>query len=93
VTGLVAPRVALAMTAHVVFSAVDPKAPATLSRPVVDKIVRGHIRFDGALMTDDICMGALSGDAPATRARREPEWNKECRSSSATCASTSWIPS
>jgi beta-N-acetylhexosaminidase len=51
----------LGMTAHVVFSAVDDRAPATLSAPVIANIIRKRIGFDGALMTDDISMGALSG--------------------------------
>ncbi|SEQ04228.1 beta-N-acetylhexosaminidase [Faunimonas pinastri] len=59
----------LAMSAHVVFSAVDPDAPATLSRKVVDQVIRGRIGYDGALMTDDLNMGALSGSL-TERARR-----------------------
>jgi beta-N-acetylhexosaminidase len=58
---LCAPKTPLGMTAHVVFSAIDG-APATLSSTVVANIIRGRIAFDGALMTDDISMGALSGD-------------------------------
>ena len=56
-----APRVPLAMTAHIVFSAVDEDNPATLSAEVIDKVIRGRIGYSGALMTDDISMGALSG--------------------------------
>jgi beta-N-acetylhexosaminidase len=51
----------LGMTAHVVFSAFDPIAPATTSRTMVQGVIRGSIGFEGALMTDDISMGALSG--------------------------------
>jgi len=50
-----------AMTAHVVFSAVDPDAPATLSKEVISKIIRGTIGFEGLLISDDINMKALSG--------------------------------
>lgn len=50
-----------AMTAHVVYAAIDAGAPATLSRRVIDEIVRGEIGFDGVLITDDISMGALAG--------------------------------
>jgi beta-N-acetylhexosaminidase len=49
------------MTAHVVFSAIDPLAPATTSFTMVQKVIRGSIGFMGLLMTDDISMGALSG--------------------------------
>jgi beta-N-acetylhexosaminidase len=51
----------LGMTAHVVFSAIDPDRPATLSPIVIAEIVRGHIGFDGLLMTDDLSMKALAG--------------------------------
>ncbi|MGD9544834.1 MAG: beta-N-acetylhexosaminidase [Methylocystis sp.] len=51
----------MAMSAHVVYTAIDPSAPATLSKTVVRDIIRGHIGFDGLLMTDDLSMKALSG--------------------------------
>lgn len=51
----------LAMTAHIVYSALDSKCPATTSQDVISNIVRGHIGFDGALMSDDLSMKALSG--------------------------------
>ena len=59
----------MAMTAHVVFTAIDPRQPATTSRTVIRSIVRQAIGFDGLLISDDISMGALSGD-PGQRARR-----------------------
>jgi beta-N-acetylhexosaminidase len=58
----------MAMTAHVVYSAIDPDNPATTSRLVIDEIIRGRIGFDGLLMSDDVSMNALSGDF-ATRTR------------------------
>jgi beta-N-acetylhexosaminidase len=51
----------LGMTAHVVYTAVDPIAPATTSVTVVHEVIRGWIGFRGLLMGDDISMGALSG--------------------------------
>jgi beta-N-acetylhexosaminidase len=51
----------LAMTAHVVFSAIDPLAPATTSVKMVGEVIRGEIGFDGLLMSDDVSMGALAG--------------------------------
>lgn len=51
-----------AMTAHLLFSRIDPEAPATLSPRIIEEIIRGSIGFDGLLMTDDISMKALSGD-------------------------------
>jgi beta-N-acetylhexosaminidase len=50
-----------AMTAHVVYSAIDPEQPATLSPLVIRDIIRGSIGFDGFLVSDDLGMGALSG--------------------------------
>ncbi|MGB7660270.1 MAG: beta-N-acetylhexosaminidase, partial [Pseudolabrys sp.] len=51
----------LGMTAHVVFSAMDPVAPATTSVTMVRQVIRGFIGFQGLLMSDDISMNALSG--------------------------------
>jgi beta-N-acetylhexosaminidase len=58
----------LAMTAHVVYGAVDGDRPATISPLVIERVIRGAIGFDGLLITDDIAMEALSG-TPALRAR------------------------
>ncbi|WP_323770273.1 glycoside hydrolase family 3 N-terminal domain-containing protein [Antarctobacter sp.] len=52
----------LAMTAHLVFEDIDPR-PATLS-PVMNRVMRDQIGFDGLLMTDDISMRALTGTVP-----------------------------
>ena len=51
----------LAMTAHVVFTAIDPIAPATISATIVRDVIRSSIGFGGALMSDDISMNALGG--------------------------------
>ena len=61
-------KLPLGMTAHVVFTAIDPVAPATTSVTMVQQVIRGHIGFDGVLMSDDISMNALSGNL-AERAR------------------------
>ena len=50
-----------AMTAHIVYAAIDAAAPATFSRPVIDTIIRDEIGFGGVLVSDDISMGALDG--------------------------------
>jgi beta-N-acetylhexosaminidase len=52
----------MAMTAHVVFSAIDPGACATVSHRVINTVIRGHMGFDGLLMSDDLSMKALGGD-------------------------------
>lgn len=51
----------MAMTAHVVYTAIDPDQPATLSRKVVRNVIRKVIGFDGLLITDDLSMKALGG--------------------------------
>jgi beta-N-acetylhexosaminidase len=58
----------MAMTAHVVYAAVDAGRPATTSPVVIERVIRGAIGFDGLLMSDDLSMNALSGDF-AERAR------------------------
>ncbi len=50
-----------AMTAHVVYEAIDPDRPASTSRRVIAEAIRGAIGFDGLLMSDDLGMQALSG--------------------------------
>jgi beta-N-acetylhexosaminidase len=57
----------LAMTAHVVFDAIDAKRPATTSRKAI-RLMRDHLGFGGLIMTDDLSMKALSG-SPRERAR------------------------
>jgi beta-N-acetylhexosaminidase len=51
----------LAMTAHVLYRAIDAERPATTSPIVIDRVIRRHIGFDGLLISDDIGMSALSG--------------------------------
>ena len=59
----------MAMTAHVVFSALDPAQPATTSATIIREVIRGAIGFQGLLMSDDVSMNALAGSiAERTRA-------------------------
>jgi beta-N-acetylhexosaminidase len=59
----------MAMTAHVVFSALDPAQPATTSATIINQVIRGVIGFQGLLMSDDVSMNALAGSmAERTRA-------------------------
>jgi beta-N-acetylhexosaminidase len=51
----------MAMTAHVVFSALDPAQPATTSATMIEQVIRGVIGFQGLLMSDDVSMNALAG--------------------------------
>jgi beta-N-acetylhexosaminidase len=50
-----------AMTAHVVYEAIDPDRPASTSPRVIAEVIRSAIGFDGLLMSDDLGMQALSG--------------------------------
>ena len=50
----------MAMTAHVVFTAVDAKRPATTSKKGI-RLMRQHLGFSGLIMSDDLSMKALSG--------------------------------
>ena len=52
----------LAMTAHIVYSKIDPKNVATFSNKIINKIIRKKIGFDGIIMSDDISMKALKYD-------------------------------
>jgi beta-N-acetylhexosaminidase len=52
----------IAMTAHVVYSALDATHPATTSARVIQEVIRGTIGFDGLLLSDDLSMQALDGD-------------------------------
>ena len=59
----------MAMTAHVVFSALDAAQPATTSATIITQVIRGAIGFQGLLMSDDVSMNALQGSiAERTRA-------------------------
>jgi beta-N-acetylhexosaminidase len=53
------------MTAHVVYRAIDPDLPASLSARVIEEVIRGSIGFAGFLVSDDVTMKALRGDVGA----------------------------
>lgn len=61
-----------AMTAHVLYPALDPHTPGTFSPTVIQEIIRGVIGFQGVLISDDLYMKALSG-RPADKIRRSLE--------------------
>jgi beta-N-acetylhexosaminidase len=54
----------MGMTGHVVFEAWDSARCATVSPIVIEQIIRAQIGFDGLLMSDDLCMDALTGAVP-----------------------------
>ncbi len=51
-----------AMTCHVLYKAIDPERPATISPVVINDIIRNEIGFEGILISDDLSMEALRGD-------------------------------
>ena len=51
----------MAMTAHIVYEALDASAPATTSPAVIGEVIRKQIGFDNLLMSDDLSMKALGG--------------------------------
>ncbi len=58
-----------AMTAHVLYEAIDPAAALTVSARGVRDVIRGHIGFDGLLLSDDLSMQALGGSLGERAAR------------------------
>ncbi len=54
----------LGMTAHVVYPALDPERPATLSPTIISKFIRNMLGFKGFLISDDVNMDALTGPVP-----------------------------
>lgn len=57
------------MTGHLLFQAIDPDTPSTLSSKVIEEVVRERIGFDGLLLTDDLSMSALAGTLGERAAR------------------------
>jgi len=54
--------VGMAMTAHIIYEAIDDENPATTSKLLIRDIIRDKLGFAGLLMSDDVSMNALSGD-------------------------------
>lgn len=58
-----------AMTGHLLFEAIDPRNCITVSAGAVQDVIRGHIGFDGLLLSDDLSMQALGGSLGERAAR------------------------
>jgi beta-N-acetylhexosaminidase len=50
------------MTAHVVYLALDPELPATLSERIVTRLLRQDMGYDGIVVSDDMGMQATSAN-------------------------------
>ena len=57
-------QIAALMSAHVVFEALDPGVPATLSQKVCTRLLRDELEYDGVLFSDDLEMRALADRYP-----------------------------
>ena len=64
----VAAKMPLLMTAHVVYSALDPGQPATLSRSIVHGVLREELGYEGVVVSDDLEMRAISNRLPVSEA-------------------------
>jgi beta-N-acetylhexosaminidase len=56
----VAAGVPLVMTAHILLPQIDPVNPASLSRTMLEGVLRRRLRFDGVILADDLGMGAIA---------------------------------
>jgi beta-N-acetylhexosaminidase len=56
----VASGVPLVMTAHILLPQIDPERPASLSRKMLDGVLRRRMEFRGVILTDDLGMGAIA---------------------------------
>jgi beta-N-acetylhexosaminidase len=55
-------RVSSVMTAHILFEALDPSVPATMSKAAVGELLRKDVGFEGAVFSDDLEMDAITDD-------------------------------
>jgi len=53
------------MTAHVLYPALDREYPATLSPRIVGELLRGGLRYDGVVFSDDLEMKAVASQYSA----------------------------
>jgi beta-N-acetylhexosaminidase len=58
---LIAAEIPLIMTAHILFPQIDPDSPATLSKTILNNLLRVELNFPGVVVSDDLDMGAISG--------------------------------
>ena len=56
----IATGVHLVMTAHILLPQIDPENPASLSRTILDGILRRRLQFGGVILADDLGMGAIA---------------------------------
>jgi beta-N-acetylhexosaminidase len=59
------PENPLIMLSHVILTSIDPDHPVSSSKKVVEDLIRGDLRFNGVLVTDDFSMGAITSSENA----------------------------
>lgn len=79
----IAARIPMLMTAHVVYTALDPEQPATLSRSIVHGLLRRELDYQGVIVSDDLEMRAVSArmpvpDAAVAALRAGVDWLLVC---------------
>jgi len=62
--------VPMVMVGHLLYPAIDPEHPASLSKEAIGKL-RGDLGFDGVVVTDDLAMAGATGGGPPSRAAVE----------------------
>ena len=56
------------MVAHILFPALDPDYPSSMSKTIITGLLRNEMQFDGVVITDDLTMGAIANDYPIPEA-------------------------
>lgn len=64
----IAAKIPMLMTAHVVYDALDPKLPATLSPRILKTLLRERMGYQGVVISDDLQMKAISKKYPPDEA-------------------------
>ncbi|WOV88518.1 beta-N-acetylhexosaminidase [Sporosarcina oncorhynchi] len=58
----IADHVDVIMVAHILFPTLDPTNPSSLSKRIIDGLLRNEMGYDGVVITDDLTMGAIIND-------------------------------
>lgn len=55
----IAEEIEMLMTAHILYPALEPEYPATLSPRIINGLLRQQLKYQGVVVTDDLEMGAI----------------------------------
>ncbi len=56
------------LVGHILFPAIDPVYPASMSKVIITDVLRDEMKFQGVVITDDLTMGAITNDLPIAKA-------------------------